>query len=152
MEAVDFGKYLRSLREKKGLSMGKLAKLAGISQPYISQIESGQRGIPSPEILKKLHRPLNVSYADLMDYAGYLSHEEAVELAEKEYEEEKLRREEFIKKYPPVKIDIGLQNDDLYRIINTHAAANYKGSKLNESDRKSVLDYLDFLFRDRQDT
>lgn len=150
MEPVDFGRYLKGLREKRGLSMGRLAKMAEISQPYISQIESGQRGIPSPDILKKLHSPLNVKYAELMSLAGYLSHEEALELSEKEDEEEKLRHEEFIKKHPPKIIDIGLENLDLHRIIN-YSAANYKGSRLNDSDRKSVIDYLDFIFRDRQD-
>ncbi|OMD42576.1 helix-turn-helix domain-containing protein [Paenibacillus odorifer] len=72
MEANEFGKYLKSLREKAGLSMGKLAKLANVSQPYISQIESGQRSIPSPEILKKISIPLDVHYAKLLKKAGYL--------------------------------------------------------------------------------
>lgn len=71
MEPTNFGLRLKSLREKAGLSMGKLAKEAKISQPYISQIERGDRGIPSPEILKKLSDPLGVEYEVLMIEAGY---------------------------------------------------------------------------------
>jgi len=73
VEPLSFGLYLKTLREEANLSMGKLAKEAEISQPYISQIENGDRGIPSPEILKKLAKPLSVDYFDLMDKAGYLT-------------------------------------------------------------------------------
>ncbi|WP_408894648.1 helix-turn-helix domain-containing protein [Paenibacillus taichungensis] len=72
MEPTDFGQYLKSLRIKAGLSMGKLAREAMISQPYISQIESGDRGIPSPEIIKKLASALDADYIELMEAAGHL--------------------------------------------------------------------------------
>lgn len=128
--------------------MGKLAKLAGVSQPYISQIEGGQRGIPSPEILKKLHKHLGVKYAELMDYAGYLSREEVIELSEREDEEEKIRREEFVKQHRKI-VDLSSESADLYRIIN-QPSANYRGTKLTDADKISLIDYLNFLLRDRQ--
>ncbi|MGB9866744.1 MAG: transcriptional repressor LexA [Bacillota bacterium] len=70
---MSFGKYLKSLRERKGFSVRQLALLAGISNGYLSQVETGQRGTPSPEILKKLAKPLGVSYEELLRAAGYLS-------------------------------------------------------------------------------
>ncbi|GIP40790.1 hypothetical protein J31TS4_40700 [Paenibacillus sp. J31TS4] len=72
MDAVEFGEYLKNLRENAGLSMGQLSRAAKVSQPYISQLESGQRGVPSPEIIKKLHSPLNISYSEMMFKAGHI--------------------------------------------------------------------------------
>lgn len=72
MEALEFGQYLKSLRKAAKLSMAVLAEQSGVSQPYISQIERGERGIPSPDILKKLSTALNTPYTDLMAKAGFL--------------------------------------------------------------------------------
>ena len=47
--------------------MRELAKIIGISPPFISDIELGRR-FPSEEILKKLARALNVSLEDLKQY------------------------------------------------------------------------------------
>lgn len=71
MEPKEFGKYLRSLRENAKLTMRKLDSLSGVSHSYISQIERGERGIPSPDILKKLADPLNIPYMDLLHKAGH---------------------------------------------------------------------------------
>lgn len=53
-----------------------MSELSGISQPYLSQIESGKRQ-PSTEILKKLAIALEIYYFDLLRLAG---HNELVEL------------------------------------------------------------------------
>lgn len=72
MEAVEFGEYLKKLRKNKGLTMKQFGESVDLSQPYLSQIESGQRGIPSPDILKKLSEGLGVEYTKLMEEAGYI--------------------------------------------------------------------------------
>jgi SOS regulatory protein LexA len=69
----DFGNYLKNLRMDKKLSIRKLEELSGVSNAYLSQMENGKRGMPSPEILKKLHEPLDVSYDKLMEMAGHIS-------------------------------------------------------------------------------
>ncbi|NMO97450.1 helix-turn-helix domain-containing protein [Paenibacillus lemnae] len=71
MEAKEFGSYLRELRKNANLTMRKLDSLSGVSHSYISQLERGERGIPSPDILKKLADPLNISYMDLLHKAGH---------------------------------------------------------------------------------
>lgn len=68
---MEFGEYLRSLRREKGLSIQKLSERSGISNAYISQVETGKRGVPSPEVLDKLAAGLEVSYESLMRAAGY---------------------------------------------------------------------------------
>lgn len=72
MNPVEFGQYLKSLREKLNLTMRELDKQSGVSHSYISQLERGKRGIPSPEILSKLAGPLGESPLNLMIKAGHI--------------------------------------------------------------------------------
>lgn len=53
------------------MSLRKLAETAGISNPYLSQIERGLRK-PSAEILKSLARALSISAETLYERAGLL--------------------------------------------------------------------------------
>ena len=53
------------------MSLRKLAETAGISNPYLSQIERGLRK-PSAEILKSLARALSISAESLYERAGLL--------------------------------------------------------------------------------
>ncbi|MEV6070405.1 XRE family transcriptional regulator [Nocardia sp. NPDC052001] len=59
------GGVVRELREKSGLSMRELAKRAGISQPFLSQIE---RGISAPSMITtyRLAAALEVTPGDLL--------------------------------------------------------------------------------------
>lgn len=68
----EFGKYLQQLRLDKGLSIRQLASLSKVSHSYLSQVENGVRGIPSPDVLKKLAQPLGITYEELMQAAGYI--------------------------------------------------------------------------------
>lgn len=71
MKAREFGEYLKELRKKKKLTIRQLDTYSGVSNSYISQMERGERGVPSPEILQKLSKPLGVEYDELMILAGY---------------------------------------------------------------------------------
>ncbi|OCT12026.1 transcriptional regulator [Paenibacillus pectinilyticus] len=63
---------LKDMRKLKGFTIRELADRSGVSAAYISQLENGNRGIPSPDVLMKLSEGLNTSYSELMDIAGYL--------------------------------------------------------------------------------
>jgi len=80
LEADVFGEYLRCLRKNKKMTIRQLELYSGVSNAYLSQLETGKRGIPSPEILKKLFNPLGVEYKELMIKAGYIGIENNVEL------------------------------------------------------------------------
>ncbi|WP_233882552.1 helix-turn-helix domain-containing protein [Brevibacillus laterosporus] len=69
---MDFGKYLKNIRESRSLSVRELAKRSDVSHSHISQIETGQRGIPKPDTIKKLADGLNIPFDELMQYAGYI--------------------------------------------------------------------------------
>lgn len=71
--SVSFGKCLREMRIKKGLSIRKLAQMAGVSNAYLSQVETGTRGVPSPRILKRLALPLGVAPSKLLEIAWRVS-------------------------------------------------------------------------------
>lgn len=73
---MGFGERLKKLRLKKGLKMRELERLTGISQAYISQMESGKRSIPAVDVIKKLADGFCVSSIDLMVMAGYFSKED----------------------------------------------------------------------------
>lgn len=67
----DLGAYLREQRENAQLSLRQLADLAGISNPYLSQIERGLKR-PSAEILQQIAKGLQVSAESLYVRAGIL--------------------------------------------------------------------------------
>jgi transcriptional regulator with XRE-family HTH domain len=67
----DLGAYIRNQRESAKLSLRKLSKLAGVSNPYLSQIERGLRK-PSAEILQAIARALSISSETLYVKAGIL--------------------------------------------------------------------------------
>jgi transcriptional regulator with XRE-family HTH domain len=70
----DLGGYLREQREHARLSVRQLASLAGVSNPYLSQIERGLRK-PSAEVLQQIARGLRISAEVLYVRAGILDGE-----------------------------------------------------------------------------
>lgn len=81
--AREFGSRLKKLRLDRGLTLTALGELAGYSNSYLSQIETGdKRNIPSPETLEKLWEPLGVNYSDLLEMAGYKDLAAGVKLRE----------------------------------------------------------------------
>jgi transcriptional regulator with XRE-family HTH domain len=67
----DLGEFIRDQRRVGHLSLRKLSELAGISNPYLSQIERGLRK-PSAEILQQIARALQISSETLYIRAGIL--------------------------------------------------------------------------------
>jgi transcriptional regulator with XRE-family HTH domain len=67
----DIGGYIRKQRESAQVSLRQLAKVAGISNPYLSQIERGLRK-PSAEILGQIATGLRISAEVLYVRAGLL--------------------------------------------------------------------------------
>lgn len=67
----DLGEFIRDQRRTARLSLRKLSELAGISNPYLSQIERGLRK-PSAEILQSIARALRISAETLYVRAGIL--------------------------------------------------------------------------------
>jgi transcriptional regulator with XRE-family HTH domain len=69
------GDYIRTQRRDSNVSLRQLAKLAGVSNPYLSQIERGLRK-PSAEILQQIAKALRISAEALYVQAGILEQRE----------------------------------------------------------------------------
>ena len=67
----DLGAFIRDQRRNARLSLRSLSDRAGISNPYLSQIERGLRK-PSAEILQQIARALRISAETLYVQAGIL--------------------------------------------------------------------------------
>jgi transcriptional regulator with XRE-family HTH domain len=67
----DIGEYIKQQRNSAKISLRQLSKLAGVSNPYLSQIERGLRK-PSAEILQQIAKGLRISAEALYVRAGIL--------------------------------------------------------------------------------
>src|SRR4051812_28490989 len=72
----DIGSYIRSQREGAQVSLRQLARAAGVSNPYLSQVERGLRK-PSAEILQQIAKGLRISAEALYVKAGILEEKPA---------------------------------------------------------------------------
>jgi len=77
--AVDIGSFIRSQREAAQVSVRQLAEKAGVSNPYLSQIERGLRK-PSADVLSQIAKALRVSAEVLYIRAGILEPSESNEV------------------------------------------------------------------------
>jgi transcriptional regulator with XRE-family HTH domain len=75
--AGDLGSYLKEQRESARLSLRQLATVAGVSNPYLSQIERGLRK-PSAEVLQQIAKGLQISAEALFLRAGILEESEGL--------------------------------------------------------------------------
>jgi transcriptional regulator with XRE-family HTH domain len=67
----DLGEFIREQRRVGQMSLRKLSEAAGVSNPYLSQIERGLRK-PSAEILQQIAHALQISAETLYVRAGIL--------------------------------------------------------------------------------
>jgi transcriptional regulator with XRE-family HTH domain len=72
---ADLGQFIRAQRDAAQMSVRRLAETAGVSNPYLSQIERGLRK-PSAEILQQLARALRISVETLYVHAGILDRDD----------------------------------------------------------------------------
>ncbi len=75
----DLGGYLKEQRESARLSLRQLASVAGVSNPYLSQIERGLRK-PSAEVLQQIAKGLQISAEALFMRAGLLEESGGLEV------------------------------------------------------------------------
>jgi transcriptional regulator with XRE-family HTH domain len=77
--AQDIGSFIRTQREAAQVSVRQLAEKAGVSNPYLSQIERGLRK-PSADVLQQIAKALRVSAEVLYVRAGILEPSETSEV------------------------------------------------------------------------
>jgi transcriptional regulator with XRE-family HTH domain len=70
-KTTTIGKYLKAIRDAAGLTLRAVEEKTGVSNAFLSQIESGKVKQPSPAVLHKLADTFGVPYDTLMEKAGY---------------------------------------------------------------------------------
>lgn len=68
---MNIGEYLGNLRHQHGWKLIEVARRAGITHSYLSQVESGKITTPKPNTLRKLALGYGVDYQELMARMGY---------------------------------------------------------------------------------
>jgi SOS regulatory protein LexA len=162
MDEIQFGAYLKSLRQQNKLTIRQLMDKSGVSNAYLSQLENGKRGLPSPEILMKIHGPLKVGYDELMEKAGYISPKVRSELlvetvqalgrADREFENglpELIENasELFIKSITDTRGDLNdgikiLLADEIRKVYPTLSPEDINGVINNPEFLKQIFEYL----------
>lgn len=79
MKVREVGSFIREQRQSAEISLRNLAKQAGVSNPYLSQIERGLRR-PSADILQGIAKALRISAETLYRQAGILDEREPEEI------------------------------------------------------------------------
>ncbi|MED3824345.1 helix-turn-helix transcriptional regulator [Priestia flexa] len=150
---MTFGKYLKTKREEKNLSMNKLGELAGITAMYISQLESGKRDKPSIEVLKKLSKSLDVPYKELMNVAGYMDVDITLTLKDVEKEEDIL---EQLRKLPEKLNSQSLQQQKLKQeeqfkldlLLDSNRKISFQDRLLTNEEKAKIKSVIEIVLKD----
>lgn len=120
----EFGAYIKKIRESKGLTLNQVALYSEISAAQLSRIETGKRGVPKPNTIKKISDALKVDYDELMKVAGYLddtkSSKNLPPLSEKEER------------------DIAKQLEKILESMDSDTALSFDGEPMDEVTKELV--------------
>jgi HTH-type transcriptional regulator, competence development regulator len=72
-KAAKLGERLRSLREKRGISLREMERRSGINSGYLSQLERDEIAQPTPSVLNRIAEPYGEPVEVLMEWAGYIN-------------------------------------------------------------------------------
>lgn len=125
----NFGDYVRGLRKNKKFTLLDLSHKTGITQAYLSQIETGKRPVPNVEILNKLRTALDANIMEFMNAAGLVPHVETLSAA---FGFDKLPGGDY---------------SDLYTLLDrTDLDLYYKTNKISKDDRLFLKLLLEKIF------
>ncbi|MEY2565696.1 MAG: hypothetical protein QOE35_225 [Actinomycetota bacterium] len=124
----DLGEFIREQRNSARLSLRRLSEQAGISNPYLSQIERGLRK-PSAEILQQIAKALRISAETLYVRAGILEERDLEDLESEILRDQHLtedQKQTLIKVYQSFRHE----NDD--RLVSPPAPADEEPTDIGE--------------------
>ena len=130
----DLGEFIREQRNSARLSLRRLSEQAGISNPYLSQIERGLRK-PSAEILQQIAKALRISAETLYVRAGILEERDLEDLESEILRDQHLtedQKQTLIKVYQSFRHE----NDD--RLVSPPAPADEEPTDVGEGIGEDV--------------
>jgi len=113
----DLGEFIREQRATSRLSLRRLSELAGISNPYLSQIERGLRK-PSAEILQQIAKALRISAETLYIRAGILEEREGTDLVDHVLRDQSLTEDQ---KQTLIKVYQSFRHENENRLVSPPA-------------------------------
>lgn len=145
--AKEYGKYLQSLRNKKGYTLDQLSEVIGYSNPYISQIENGHKGIPAPKLLKKISEALDVPYLDLLQKAGHIEEAEREGLMKSAdlYTKYRKKRETDLKSFYKD------NRFDIEELLSYDTTLLYRSVMLSKNDKDKILTFIRDILLNNKD-
>ncbi|MGM0940806.1 MAG: helix-turn-helix domain-containing protein [Bacillota bacterium] len=170
MDPKEFGAKLKEIRKEKEITLLDLKARTSYSDSYLSQIENGKRGLPKPELLRKLAVGLDISSIYLMNLAGYSDSYIDVEngLIKRE-DNDQIKDEKFLNKTRNIDVNLPcteemkikdgeqaireLSDDelrrrlfDLHDLFNMKIDLYYKNEFLTDEKRKKIRTILELIF------
>lgn len=144
---------IKDQRKTKKLTLVQLASMLDVTQGYLSNIENGNRN-PSPEVLKKLSKTLELDYSKLLHEAGYRDLSKAALLAQTfdVFKDEFDVSDTFLR-MTALEETIDIENflqQDSHLLQSENIQPKYKGHLLTEQDRNRILTMLEVLFPEYQ--
>jgi len=116
----DLGEFIREQRASSRLSLRRLSELAGISNPYLSQIERGLRK-PSAEILQQIAKALRISAETLYVRAGILEEREGTDLVDHILRDQSLTEDQ---KQTLIKVYQSFRHENENRLVSPAAGGD----------------------------
>lgn len=161
MVNIEIGELIKELRLKKDMSARELARQSGISQAYLSQIETGSSANPTNTVLKKIAKGLNIHFLELMIKAGYISGEKlALDSESDTYREEIEQRikndidtlnllwsegDEFYKY--TIDRDTTVDHHELTRILAHDNEVYFHKRLLTEEEKETIINLIELFLK-----
>jgi transcriptional regulator with XRE-family HTH domain len=143
MNVSSIGSYIREQREQAKISIRQLAQAAGVSNPYLSQVERGLRR-PSADILQQIAKGLRISAEALYVQAGILDDKES-ETAETSVTDAIMADPEITERQKQMLIDI-------YESFRKEVRTDSAGRAQTEADtRAGPAAHPDAIERDHEE-
>ncbi|ASV67226.1 helix-turn-helix domain-containing protein [Cytobacillus kochii] len=152
----EFGSELKKLRKERKMTLIELGAKIDLTQAYLSMIENGKQGIPTPGTLKKIAKGLNIHHAKLMEMAGYET--TIIEAFTGVLEEQRKKVEISLPAMGKDKSSdgltaYGLLTDDelrrrvfdLYDLLDLDVDLYYKKELLNDKNREKIKNILQII-------
>jgi len=139
------------LRKEKGLSASELARRSNISQPYLSQLETGENNNPTTNLLEKLAKGLNIDYFDLLARTEKLSKEDA-EYRKSIYEDSIKSKKELDELLEEYKEDLEEMKKDLFFLLTDYPDdIYYQKNTLTKDDKEKITKFIETFIMEGDD-
>lgn len=133
------GQEIKKTRKKKQLTLNELAKKSGVSQPYLSQLETGKNNNPTSDTLIKIAKGLDIPYIELLQKAGYIDDKD-MEVMDDAENILKMMSNNGYETHTPPKYKILLDE-----ILSNETLVGLDREYLTNEEKKEILNFARYL-------